>query len=147
MSSRLVQLDFTYIFSFRNFIGKATAKQLIITFYFMKSLRDIFVFIQSSRNHRIASELRYMVLKVCMVIVIIFSRSLFIGKVFAFEKKKCLLLLLFERCVQVWSESLIEDQRIWRFGISARHPYRTKYYFRSLQDINDNVSYFICGCQ
>ena len=28
-----------------------------------------------------------MVLKVCMVIVIIFSRSLFIGKVFAFEKK------------------------------------------------------------
>ena len=112
MSSRLVQLDFTYIFSFRNFIEKATAKQLIITFYFRKSLRDIFVFIQSSRNHRIASELRYMVLKVCMVIVIIFSRSLFIDKVFAFEKKKCLLLLLFERCVQVWSESLIENQRI-----------------------------------
>lgn len=88
MSSRLVQLDFTYIFSFRNFIGKATAKQLIITFYFKKSLRDIFVFIQSSRNHRIASELRYMVLKVCMVIVII---------IFTLGKY---LLLLFERFIQ-----------------------------------------------
>lgn len=83
MSSRLVKQDFTYILSFRNSIGKATAQQLIITFYVRRSLHDIFAFIQSSRNDRIVSELRYMVLKVCVVILIIILTLFLVGYVFA----------------------------------------------------------------
>ena len=79
MSSRLVRQDFTYILSFRNSTGKVTAQQLIITFYVRRLLHDIFAFIQSSRKSRIASELRYMVPKVCMVIVIIIFTSFLVG--------------------------------------------------------------------